>query len=351
MKKLVVISLILGILCCSSSVFAAGASESQKEMIKIGLSLGTLQQERWVQERDMMLDYIAENYPDVELLVQAANSDAAKQVSQAENLLVQGADVLIVVPQDAEASGVIVQNAHASDVPVIAYDRMITNVDVDLYVSFDSVRVGEMMAQYALERVPKGNYIILKGGPSDNNAHLVYKGNMNALAPHIASGEVNIVADQWCENWSPEEALRHTENALTASNNNVDVILTGWDGLAQAAIQALAAQGLAGEVLVTGQDADLSACQAIVEGTQSMTVYKPLKNLAITGIDAAVALAKGEKGETSSTVNNGYYDVPAVMPNIYAVDVTNIDDVIIRSGFRTLEDVYRNIPQAQWPQL
>lgn len=351
MKRVITIILIIGIIGSLMGLFAAGQTEGTKDKIKIGLSLGTLQQERWVQERDMMLEYIANNHPDVELLVQAAEGDASRQVAQAENLLVQGADVLIVVPQDAEASGVIVEKAHETGVPVIAYDRMITNVDVDLYVSFDSVRVGEMMTQYAMERVPKGNYVILKGGPSDHNAHLVYEGNMNILEPFVKNGDVTIVADQWCEDWSPQEALRHTENALTASNNKVDVVLTGWDGLSQAAIQALAAQGLAGKVIVTGQDADLSACQAIVEGTQSMTIYKPLKELATAGVDAAIALAKGEKVQTNGAVNNGFKDVLASMPNIYAVDKTNIDEVIIKGGFRTLEEVYRNIPRSQWPSL
>lgn len=351
MRKVLVLLFVLVLIGFSTVLFAGGAKEVDKAKIKIGLSLGTLQQERWVQERDMMLDYIKKNYPDVELLVQAADSDATKQVAQAENLLVQGANVLIVVPQDAEASGVIVKNAHLANVPVIAYDRMITNVDTDLYVSFDSVRVGEMMTNYALERVPKGNYVILKGGPSDNNAHLVYEGQMKALKPYVDRGDVKIVADQWCDNWSPEEALKHTENALTATNNNIDAILTGWDGLSQAAIQAISAQGLAGKVLVTGQDADLSACQAIIAGTQTMTIYKPLKELAEVGIDAAIALAKGEKISYSGTVNNNFKDVPAVMPNIYPVDIDNIDDVVIRSGFRTVEDVYRNVPKSQWPKL
>ncbi len=243
------------------------------------------------------------------------------------------------------------QNAHESGVPVIAYDRMINNADVDLYVSFDSVKVGELMAQYCVDRMPTGNYVVLKGGPADNNAHLVYRGNMNVLQSHVDSGNIRIVADQWCENWSPQEALRHTENALTATNNNVDAIITGWDGLAGAAIQALAAQGMAGNVLVTGQDADLSACQAIVEGTQSMTVYKPLQELAEAAIDAAVILAKGERLDIDGTVNNGFKDVPSILPEIYAVDKSNIDEVIIKSGFRTVEEVYRNIPRNQWPDL
>jgi D-xylose transport system substrate-binding protein len=145
--------------------------------------------------------------------------------------------------------------------------------------------------------------------------------------------------------------LKRTEDALTATGNKVDVILTGWDGLAGAAIQALAAQGLAGKVLVTGQDADLSATQAIVEGKQAMTVYKPLAQLAKAGIDTAILLAQHKPLKVAKYVNNGFKDVPAVLPEIYTVDKSNIVDVIIKSGFRKLEDVYKNVPKAQWPKL
>jgi D-xylose transport system substrate-binding protein len=285
------------------------------------------------------------------MLVQAANSDATVQDAQAENLLAQNVNVLIVVPQDAEAAGAIVKKAHEVGVPVIAYDRMITKSDVDAYVSFDSVKVGELMAQYLVKRVPRGNYMIIKGGPSDNNAHLVYQGQMNVLKKFVDSGAIKIVADQWCENWSPEIALKHTENALTATGNKIDAITTGWDGLAGAAIQALAAQGLAGKVLVTGQDADLSACQAIVEGKQAVTIYKPLSLLAKAGIDTALILAQRKPLKVEKYVNNGFKDVPAVLPEIYTVDKDNMVEVIIKSGFRKLEDVYKNVPKAKWPKV
>jgi len=316
--------------------------------IVIGVSLGTLQQERWTNEKGMMERYVA-TMPNVKMLVQAANSDATVQVAQAENLLAQNVDVLIVVPQDAEAAGAIVTKAHAVGVPVIAYDRMIVKADVDAYVSFDSVRVGELMAQYVTKLKPKGNYIVLKGGPEDNNAHLVYEGNMKVLKKFVDDGSIKIVADQWCENWSPEIALKHTENALTANNNKVDVIITGWDGLAGAAIQALAAQELAGKVLVTGQDADLSACQAIVEGTQAMTVYKPLAKLSKAGIDTAILLAQ-KKFHSDKFVNNGFKNVPSVLPEIYSVDKSNMVDILVKSGFRKMDDVYKNVPKEKWPK-
>jgi D-xylose transport system substrate-binding protein len=344
------VAAVIGLLFAGAAFAGPGAEKPAKgEVIRVGLSFGTLQQERWTKERKMMEEWVATN-GGVQLIVQAADSDATKQASQCENLLAQGVDVLIVVPQDAEAAGVIVEKAHEVNVPVIAYDRMINKVDVDVYVSFDSIRVGEYMAEYLARKYPKGNYVVLKGGPTDNNAHLVYEGNMNVLKKYVDKGDIKIVADQWCNNWSPEEALKHTENALTANNNNIQGVITGWDGLALAVVQALAAQGLAGKVGVTGQDADLSACQRIVEGTQTMTVYKPLKQLAVAGMETAVALAKGEKPKITGTVKNGFKDVPSVLPPIYPVDETNMVEVVIKDGFHKLEDVYKNVPKEKWPK-
>ncbi len=350
--KLVAILAVVGLLL-GVAAFAAGGKEGaapKAKLIRIGLSFGTLQQERWTKERKMMEAWAAEN-GGVELVIQAADSDATKQAAQCENLLAQGIDVLIVIPQDAEAAGVIVEKAHEVKVPVIAYDRMINNSDVDVYVSFDSVKVGEYMAEYLIRKYPTGNYVVLKGSPTDNNAHLVYEGNMNVLKKYVDQGDIRIVADQWCKNWSPEEALKHTENALTANDNNIQGIITGWDGLAGAAVQALAAQGLAGKCGVTGQDADLSACQRIVEGTQTMTVYKPLRLLAKAGMETAVALAKGEKPAISGYVNNKLKDVPSVLPPIYPVDETNMVEAAIKDGFHKLEDVYKNVPKDQWPKV
>ncbi len=343
----------LAVLLAAGVAFAGGQTEPKAKasgVIRIGLSFGTLQQERWTKERGMMEKWAAQ-HGGIELLVQAADSDATKQAAQCENLLSQGVNVLIVVPQDAEAAAVIVQKAHEVKVPVIAYDRMINNSDVDVYVSFDSVKVGELMVQYVAKKFPKGNWVILKGGPTDNNAHLVYEGNMKALKPYLDSGDIKVVADQWCENWSPEQALKHTENALTANNNNIQAVITGWDGLAGAAVQALAAQGLAGKVGVSGQDAELSACQRIVEGTQTMTVYKPLRLLAAAGMETAVALAKGEKPKISGYVNNKKKDVPSVLPPIYPVDASNMVEAVIKDGFLALEDVYKNVPKDKWPKM
>jgi D-xylose transport system substrate-binding protein len=345
-KKLV----FLGLICIVFVFVLFSTGVAAQDTIKIGVSFHDLRNERWSREDKMMSQLCKEI--GVEYMSQSANSDAGVQLSQCENMLSQGIDVLIVIPYDAISSASIVETAHQSNVPVIAYDRLIKNTKLDLYVSFDSIRVGEMMTEYVVNKYPKGNYIILKGDVGDNNAHLVYEGQMNILDKYIKNGDIKIVAEQFCKNWSGDEALKHTENALTAVNNDVVAILTGYDGLATGAIQALTAQGLAGKVAVTGQDAELSACQRVVEGTQTMTIYKPLKTLARKAIESAVALAKKEKlTDINGSVKVDDVDINAVLLDPIVVTADNMVDIIVKDGFQSLEDIYKNIPKENWPKI
>jgi D-xylose transport system substrate-binding protein len=315
--------------------------------IRIGFSMDTLKEERWQRDRDHFVARAAEL--GAEVLVQAANGDDAVQTQQAENLLTQGIDVLVVAPHNAEVAASIVSLAKQQGVPLISYDRLIRNSDVDLYVSFDNVKVGETQARYLLERAPRGNYILIGGAPTDNNARLFRQGQMNVLQPAIDRGDIKIVADQWARDWLASEALEHTENALTQTKNNVVAVVASNDGTAGGAIRALEEQGLAGRVLVSGQDAELAALQRVVAGTQSMTVYKPVAELARVGAEAAVALARREKIEPSGTVNNGLKDVPSILLESIPVDKNNVVSTVIKDGYLKMEDVYRNVPRGRWP--
>lgn len=252
-------------------------------------------------------------------------------------------DILVVIPHNAEATAAIVEKAHAAGVKVIAYDRLIKNSDVDLYVSFDNERVGQMQAEAIVKLVPKGKYVYIGGSETDNNAHLFKKGAFDVLQPYIDRGDIQIVYDQWTKDWNPAVAMANMENALTANNNQIDAVVAANDGTAGGVIQALAAQGLAGKIPVSGQDAELAACQRIVEGTQTMTVYKPIKLLAEKAAELAVAMAKGEEIKTDRTVHNGKIDVPSILLDPIAVDKTNIDQTVIADGFHSKEDVYKNV--------
>jgi len=328
---------------------SSAPDSSSKKEITIGLSMATLQEERWQKDRDLFVARAEEL--GAKVLVQSANGDENLQNSQAENLITQGVDVLVVIAQNGETAAAIVDAAHKENVKVIAYDRLITNCDLDYYISFDNVKVGEIQAEAIVKKYPKGNYVLIGGSPTDNNARLVRQGQMNILQPYIDRGDIKIVARQWADGWKPEVALKHVENALTANNNDVAAVVTSNDGCAGAAIQALAEQKLAGKVGVSGQDADLAACQRVVEGTQTVTVYKPIKSIATKAAEMAVALAKGESiTDANQKTNNGKINVHSVLLTPVAVDASNMYDVIIKDGWHKLEDVYKNVPKDQWPE-
>jgi D-xylose transport system substrate-binding protein len=321
-------------------VFLAGCGKPGSGKIKIGLSLDTLKEERWQHDRDLFAAKAKEL--GAEVLVQAANSNDALQNSQAENLITQGVNVLVVVPHNGKSMATIVDAAHKAGVPVIAYDRLINDCDLDLYVSFDNIKVGEYQAQYLTARKPKGNYVLIGGAPTDHNAKMFRDGQMYILKPFIDRKDIKVVADQWANDWLPVEALKIMENALTKNNNKVDAVVVSNDGTAGGAIQALAEQKLAGKVLVSGQDADIAACQRIVAGTQSMTVYKPIKKLADMAAKVAVAMAqKKPLTEKTTTVNNGKKDVTSILIAPIQVDKENLDATVIADGYQKKEEVYK----------
>ena len=321
------------------------------EPISIGFSMDTLKEERWQRDKDLVEKRSKELGHQIS--VQVANGDDSLQIKQAENLLTQGVDVLIVAPHNGEVAASIVEAAHRQGVPVISYDRLIKNSDVDLYLSHQVVKMGEMQAQYLLDHVNKkpANFVIVGGSPTDNNALLLHQGQMNVLKPAVDRGDVKIVADQYAKEWQPNEALKIVENALTLVNNQVDAVVCSNDGTARGAVQALEGQNLAGKVLVSGQDADLASLKLIVEGKQTMTVYKSIQPLAYGAVDAAVKMARGEQVTTTETIDNGFKKVPAILLAPVAVDRNNILSSIVKDGYHKLEDICSGIPPEKCPKL
>ncbi|HEX8091846.1 MAG TPA: substrate-binding domain-containing protein [Blastocatellia bacterium] len=334
--------------CVSQPNTNTGAEGKRNDgPIRIGFSMDTLKEERWVRDKEMVEARAKEL--GVELDVQVANGDDALQRNQCDNLLTKGVDVLIVAPHNGEIAASIVEAAHRQNVPVISYDRLIKNSDVDLYVSHQVLKMGEMQAQYAIEHAPKGNYILIGGSQTDNNALLLRQGQMNILKPAIDRGDIKVISDQFAKEWLANEALRLTEDALTRTGNDIQAIVASNDGTAGGAISALPAQ-LVGKVIVTGQDAELIACQRIVEGKQSMTVYKPIKPLAESAVDSAIKLARGEKIDAADAINNGKINVPSILQTPMAVDKANIVSTVVKDGYHKMEDVYKYVPKDQWPK-
>lgn len=312
--------------------------QQQEPRAKVGLLMDTVQEERWQRDRDLFVERVKQLRG--EILVESAERDDARQLQQAESLLAQNVNVLVVVPHSAEAGARIVEAAKKRGVPVLSYDRLILNADVDLYVSFDNRRVGEQQAQYLRNGAPKGNYILLGGAPTDHNAKLIREGQMSALEDAVKRGDIKIVADPWTPDWRADEAMTLTEAALKKARDQVVAIVASNDITAGGAIKALEARGLTGKVLVSGQDANLDAVRRIVQGTQAMTVYKPLSPLARGAAQAAVQMAKGEKVEGTSTVDNGMKQVQALLLNPIPIHKGLIDQVLIGDKFFTREQVY-----------
>src|SRR5919199_4278532 len=256
----------LSFACVQQQSGNTNATAKKTGPVRIGLSMDTLKEERWQRDRDLFVARAKEL--GAEVLVQAANGDDKVQTQQAENLLTQGIDVLVVIPHNAEVAASIVDSAKQQNVPVITYDRLIRNSEPDLYISFDNEKVGRLQAQYLLDRAPKGNYVLIGGAPTDNNALLFRKGQMNVLKPAIDRGDIKVVSDQWAKDWLASEALRICEDALTKSNRDVQAVVASNDATAGGAISALETAGVAGKVFVSGQDADLAGLQRIVAGKQ-----------------------------------------------------------------------------------
>ena len=307
----------------------------------IGLSMDTLKEERWQVDRDLFLERA--KALGVDVLVQSANSDDSVQLTQVQSLITQGVDALVIIPHNGEAMAKAVALAHAAGVPVLSYDRLITGCDLDLYITFDNVKVGELQARFLAERIPevgKLRLVRIYGSKTDNNAVLFKQGQDNVLKPLIEAGKVEVVFEDWAADWKPENAKKIMNAAITKSGPGIDAVLASNDGTAGGAVQALTEEGLAGKVLVTGQDGDLAACQRIVQGTQTMTVYKPIKVLASRAAEAAVKLAKGQSVIARSGIDNGKGEVPSLLLEIVAVTRDNLRETIVADGFRVEADVY-----------
>jgi len=351
MKKglITILALILAVFVCGNA-FATGGGEG----VKVGLSFSDFETERWSVEADILTDlFEAEG---AEVIVQVANHDAKLQNDQIDNMVTQGCDVIIVVAEDGAAAATAVDAAAAEGVPVIAYDRLIKSPNLACYISFDNVEVGRCQARGVLDVVDSGRFVLLGGSPTDNNAVLFRKGQMEILQPLIDSGQITIVADQWVENWSNANATIIMENILTATGNDIDAVVASNDGTALGALQAMKAQGLAGVVPISGQDATEAGCQSIIDGELTMTVLKDLRNLAPLARDVALLLANGKRvpglvtySLKELTGDNISGTVDCKFLEVISVNQDNLYEEVIKSGFQDYDTVYANVPANQRP--
>lgn len=344
MKKIGIIvmltmSLLISITGCSKKQENDKDTDAMEKKIQIGLSFDSFVIERWQRDRDVFVSTAQELGAEVN--VQNANGDVKEQISQINYLINKKMDAIVVVAVDSEALTSVLKKAKEAGIVIIAYDRLVANADADLYISFDNEKVGRLMAEALVKDVPEGGNIITIFGPtSDNNVNLVEKG-FNAV---IEDSSLHVVYSVNAKEWLAEEAFKAVNAALTKTPV-INGVMCGNDNLASEAVKALSENRLAGKVVVTGQDADLVACQRIVEGTQSMTVYKPVDQLAKTAADYALKLAKGEDIRFDQTINDGSKEIPYVKLEPIAVNEENIYRVIVEGGFQREEDVYLNVPK------
>ncbi|WP_245994981.1 substrate-binding domain-containing protein [Mangrovibacterium diazotrophicum] len=301
--------------------------------------MDTIARERWVKDRDAFVEKVEENKGTV--IVKVADSNPDVQFQQALELINNDVDVLVIIPVDMVVAAGIVKMAKNKNIPVISYDRLIKDSDIDFYVSTDNIKVGEEQAQFLTTVSPTGNYVLIGGPTSDNNSYQLYLGWMNVLQPMIDKGDINVVGSKFVSSWEGNDGYKMVKEILD-SGETVDAIIAGNDALASGAIQALKEKDLAGKVLVAGQDADIGAIRNIMLGDQTITVYKPIESLAYNAADAAMKLAKGKNpsDNMSFTVNNGHRLVPAILLDGQVVNKQNIRMTVISEGFVAEQEIF-----------
>jgi len=318
----------------------AKAVKRGEHALRFGLALPA-RRERWIKDQLTMLGEAKKR--GIEFLVQVSEDDAARQETQCDDLISQGIDVLILAPVNGQAAGSIVAKAVKAGVKVISYERLVmASPDDYVYVGFDGLFAGGLQGDFLARRAPKGNYLVVTGPQTDNNAKLFREGALKYIQPLVNKGDVKVVLDEFAEKWKPEEGQRLCEKALAQAGGTIAAAYVATDGLAGGCIDALEAHGLAGKVPVTGQDAELAAAVRIVGGTQSMTIFKDTRLLAIKAVEVAEQLARKKPVDTrGKAIQNGVRKVPAVLLTGKLVTRANLDQVVIDSGYLKREAVYR----------
>lgn len=340
-------SVILGAALLASTAFSTFAMAKD---VVVGVSWSNFQEERWKTDEAAIkgaLDKAGAKYISAD-----AQASAAKQLTDVESLISKGANVIILLAMDADAIAPAVKKAADAGIPVIAYDRLIEDPSA-LYITFDNVEVGRMMAREILKAKPEGNYAFIKGDKGDPNATFLFSGITEVLKPAMDAGKIKNAGETFTDGWKPDNAQKNMEQILTKAANKVDAVVSENDGMAGGAVAALTAQGLAGSVPVSGQDGDHAAINRIALGTQTVSVWKDSRDLGKTAGEAAVALASGKKMSEIAGVKPfaggaKKISVSGVLLNPLPVTKANLD-VIIAKGWIKAEEVCAGVKAGSVP--
>lgn len=303
---------------------------------KVGLLMDSYVVDRWYIDQKLFTDRIKELGG--ECLVEMPYGDPDEQVRLGKKLIADGVQVLVIVATDAKKAAAVVEAAKAANIPVIAYDRLIDTKDLSFFISYSNPVIGSLQAKYALQKAPAGNYLLINGPVSDNNAIVFRNEQLKVLEPAIKTKKVKIIGDIVLDGWSEIETMMKMDEFLTTNKTKPDVIIAANDAIANGALQSLP-EGVVGKVVITGQDAELGALKNIISGKQSMTIYKPIKPLAYQAAECALKLARGEKILNTVKVKNGDVEVDAIQLDPIVVDKSNYKDTVVKDGHVNISEL------------
>ena len=325
------------------TVISAGAALAAGKPV-IGVSWSNFQEERW--KTDEAAIKAAVEKAGGTYISADAQSSPAKQLTDIESLITKGATALIVLAQDADAIRPAVEKAANEGIPVVGYDRLI-EIPSAFYITFDNKEVGRMQARAVYAAKPKGNYAFIKGSSTDPNADFLFAGQMEVLKDAIAKGDIKNVGEAYTDQWLPANAQKNFEQILTKNNNKVDAVVASNDGTAGGVVAALSAQGLAGQVPVSGQDGDKAALNRVALGTQTVSVWKDARELGKNAAEIAVALAGGKKlgdipGATTFAEGPKKQKMTAVFLKPIPITKDNLN-VVIEAGWISKDAVCQGV--------
>lgn len=314
---------------------AWGKGDAAKGM-KIGFILSTMQEERYQRDKKVFDETIKSLGG--QMVFASCNNNEQTQAAEVDNLLSQGVKVLVIQPVNGDTATAFVKQAKQDGVAIVDYDRLIKNAPIDAYITEDSIKVGELQAEAAVKHTKgKGNFVVLMGQAGHSVAEARTKGIMNVLAKHP---EIKVVVKQYHNGWSPNLAMQTTENALTQYKNNIQAVLANNSGMAHGALQAIEEQHLTGKVFVAGADADLASIRDVVAGKQQFEVFISINDMARRAAEVAMAIAKKEEFKHDSLVENGAGKVKTINTPVYAVDKTQVEARIVKTGFHSREQIF-----------
>lgn len=306
---------------------------------KIGLLMDSYVIDRWYIDEKLFKDKIKELGG--ECIVEMPYGDPDEQVRLGKKLIAEGVKVLVIVPTDAKKAALVVAAAKEANIPVIAYDRLIDTKDLSFFISYNNAQIGHLQAKYAFDKVPAGNYLLINGPVSDNNAIIFRDEQFKVLKPAIDSKKVNVIGDFVLDSWSEIEAMMKLDEFLSTSGLKPDVIIAANDAIANGALQSLP-PNLVGKVLITGQDAEINAVKNIISGHQSMTIYKPIKTLAYGAAECAMKIARGEKITGTVKIKHNDVELDAIQLVPVVVDKANFKATVVKDGHVTLSEELKN---------